>query len=182
MAARSQPIDSRLILTDISIGKRELAMSRYLAAAKRHSLACLVALGGLCAIASADENLLLRAEIINKDGQRLVVEQPLPARGEVTRCAGLLKAHTPWEANSAGREFLVDGDFCDGMVVQIERIGGSSGAPLVQWTFRSDSRWPVVHSLTENLRLPATAATLVLPKSMCDTLDVQKITITRGMI
>lgn len=157
-------------------------MNNSLAARPRRGLLALLALGGLCAVATADENVSLRAEIINLDGQRLVLEQSLPARGEVTRCAGLLKAHTPWEANSAGREFLVDGNFCDGMVVQIEHVGGSSGAPLVQWTFRSDSRWPAVHRLTENLRIPAAGTTLVLPKSTSEALDVRKITITRGMI
>ena len=166
----------------ISIGYRELAMNNSLAAHSRRSLLALLALGGLGAVATADESLSLRAEIINQDGQRLVLEQTLPTRGEVTRCAGQLKAHTPWEANSAGREFLVDGNFCDGFVVQLERVGGSSGAPLVQWTFRSDSRWPAVHRLTENLRIPAAGTTQVLPKSTCDALDVEKITITRGMI
>lgn len=156
-------------------------MNNSLAARTRRGLIALLALGGLCVVANADETVALRAEILNKDGQRLVLEQSLPARGQVTRCIGQLKAHTPWEANSAGREFLVDGNFCDGFVVQIERVGGSSGAPLMKWTFRSDSRWPAVHSLTENLRIPAAAATLVLPKSSSDALDVQKITITRGM-
>lgn len=141
-----------------------------------HKIAATVGVSLFLGVAEiqAAQNVVFHTEVIANDGVRSEADQVLPPNRKLTTCVGFLRTRTPLELNAGGKEHLIDGAFCDGLVVQAQLIEGRQNGALVDWQVGTYGRSPMDNKLSvhEYLRFDKPFG---LASAKCTQLDVASI-------